>query len=119
MENPGSGGKRISGWITTLFPYVGSSNIKKMQRNPLLDSRSSLFARTDITANSFPKGFVSTPFKWLYFGEEFEMSFYAGFLGVGQDKESLALRPVIGWAVVDQEEEEKAKMSDRRGHRSS
>ena len=27
------------------------------------------------------------------------MYFYAGFLGVGQDKKSLSLQPVIGWAA--------------------
>ena len=45
---------------------------------------------------------------------ELPMYFYAGFLGVSQDKKSLALRPVIGWAVVDKEKEEMAKMNKRR-----
>ena len=46
-----------------------------------------------------PQGSVSTPFTWLYFNEEFPMYFYAGFVGVT----TLALRPMIGWAVVDKE----------------
>ena len=41
------------------------------------------------------------------------MYFYAGFLGVGQDKKSLSLRPVIGWAVVDKEEEEMTQRIER------
>ena len=67
-----------------------------------------------VTSDMFPRGSVSTPFTWLYFNEEFPMHFYAGFVGVGQDRTTLALRPVIGWAVVDKEEEEKAKMEMKR-----
>ena len=40
------------------------------------------------------------------------MSFYAGFLGVGQDNVSFALQPVIGWAVVDGQDEEQAEESN-------
>ena len=32
------------------------------------------------------------------------MQFYAGFMAVSQDESSKALRPEIGWAVVDGEE---------------
>ena len=108
----GSGGTTVSGWIVTLFPYLGSS-IKNMYRNDtgLTKWRQENF--WGINTSKIPKGLVSTPFKWLYYNEEFEMHFYAGFLGTGQDKQSLALRPVIGWAVVDNEEEEKAKMGQR------
>ena len=106
-----SGGTTVSGWIVTLFPYLGSS-IKNMHRNGGLTMwRQENF--WGIQTSDIPKGFVSTPFKWLYFDEEFEMHFYGGFLGTGQDKESLTLRPVIGWAVVDSEEEEKSKMNQR------
>ena len=31
----------------------------------------------------------------------FEMFFCAGFMGVGQDRTSLTIQPVIGWVVVD------------------
>lgn len=31
------------------------------------------------------------------------MEFVTGFIGVHQDKDSLALRPEIGWAVIDKQ----------------
>ncbi len=114
----GSGGPFISGWIVTLFPYLGyTDNPKQMRQNSYLISwnqqdDSAIFPH-GVTTSMFPNGTVSTPFIWQYFSEEFEMYFYAGFLGVGQDKKTLALRPVIGWAVVDKEEEEKAKLEQR------
>ena len=39
------------------------------------------------------------PFTWYYYDEQFEMEFLAGFTGFTQDKDSLQLRPKIGWAV--------------------
>ena len=110
-----SGGPYITGWIATLFPYLGSRP-EKMQQNEYLqswDSESRDFF-DGITTSDFPSGAVSTPFTWQYFAEKLEMYFYTGFLGVGQDKKTLALKPVIGWAVVDKEEEEKSKLEQRR-----
>ena len=105
----GSGGPYITGWVVTLFPYIGHSR-EFMRPNRLLESWGQ---SRGVTTNSFPPGSVCTPFMWQYFEEEFDMYFYAGFLGVGQDKKTLALKPVIGWAVVDKEEEEKSKMEQR------
>ena len=110
-----SGGPFITGWIVTLFPYVGRS-MKDMKPNRCLDSWSAEEPLRWLTTRDFPSGSVSTPFIWKYFFDEFEMYFYAGFLGTGQDKKTLALKPMIGWAVVDKEEEEKANMG-RRGER--
>ena len=33
------------------------------------------------------------------------MHFYAGFMSVSQDPHSLALRPEIGWAIVNDQQE--------------
>lgn len=38
-------------------------------------------------------------FYWIYQGLEFQMEFLAGCVGVKQDKETLELRPEIGWAI--------------------
>ena len=109
----GSGGPYITGWILTLFPYVGSSS-ENMKPNRYLHSWGKpLHDSYGITTHDFPSGTVSTPFTWQCLAEEFDMYFYAGFLGVGQDKKTLALKPVIGWAVVDKEEEEKSKLERR------
>ena len=108
----GSGGPYITGWTLTLFPYIGR-NMENMRQNPFLESWKVSDVEDDwgygLTTSSFPKGTVSTPFKWVFPGKEFPMYFYAGFLGVSQDKKSLALRPVIGWAVVDGVDEIKTR----------
>ena len=108
----GSGGPYITGWVLTLFPYVGYRP-ENMRPNGYLQSWGQSEVFSGVTTGSFPPGTVSTPFTWQYFEEEFDMYFYAGFLGVGQDKKTLALKPVIGWAVVDKEEEEKSKLEQR------
>ena len=46
-------------------------------------------------------GIVKADFYWIYQGLEFQMEFLAGFVGVKQDKETLELRPEIGWAIRD------------------
>ena len=48
---------------------------------------------------SFPSGLARAPFRWHYLRQIFEMEFLAGFVGVRQDADTLALRPEIGWAV--------------------
>ena len=108
----GSGGPFITGWIVVLFPYLGSDS-SNMHQNGFLKSWNKTGFFHGVTTSSFPCGTVSTPFTWQYLQEELEMYFYAGFLGVSQDKKSLALRPVIGWAVVDKEREERAKLISR------
>ena len=108
-----SGGPCITGWIVALFPYIGS-RLEDMRPNPyLLSWGRGAGPFSGITTKSIPPGAVSTPFTWQYYKEELEMYFYAGFLGVGQDKKTLALKPLIGWAVVGKEEEEKSKMGQR------
>jgi hypothetical protein len=44
------------------------------------------------------------PFIWEYFGTVYQMQFVAGFTCFSQDRESLAIRPKIGWAVQDMAE---------------
>ena len=51
------------------------------------------------TLEAFPGGLSKAPFRWEYLGRPFDMEFLAGFVGVAQDPETLALRPEIGWAV--------------------
>ena len=99
----GSGGPHISGWICTLFPYIGDDK----WRNPFLKSWRSSSDEAwfhGMTSDSFPPGLCSTPFIWYYLGTEYPMSFYSGFMAVSQDPSTLALRPEIGWAVADQQD---------------
>ncbi|XP_077997545.1 uncharacterized protein LOC144450727 [Glandiceps talaboti] len=91
-----SGGPYISGWIATLFPYNSRNN-----RNTYRIRGSSREIFGAMTTSSFPTGLSAAPFIWEYFDEEFKMKFIGGFMGFSQDTESLALRPELGWAVVE------------------
>jgi hypothetical protein len=46
-----------------------------------------------------PSGLSKAPFRWNFLDRSFDMEFLGGFVGVGQDKETLTLRPEIGWTV--------------------
>ena len=100
-QTDGSGGPYVTGWIITLFPYVGHSS-SSLKRNQFLTRWQEHRSFSGITTGCFPLGVVSTPFKWLYFETEYPMCFYAGFMTVTQDHGSLAIRPEIGWAVADE-----------------
>ena len=104
--NGRSGGPYVTGWIITLFPYLGSG-VK--ERNPFLKKWNKKMTDGGVTTPSFPRGIVYTPFKWMYLGDEIPMHFYAGFMSVTQDPHTLALRPEIGWAVVDDQQEKNPK----------
>jgi hypothetical protein len=46
-----------------------------------------------------PVGLSKAPFCWHFLKQDFDMEFLGGFVGVSQDKETLAVKPEIGWAV--------------------
>jgi hypothetical protein len=46
-----------------------------------------------------PFGISRAPFCWHYRKQSFDMQFLGGFVGVRQNKETLAVKPEIGWAV--------------------
>ena len=50
---------------------------------------------------ALPSGLSKAPFRWEYLDRSFDMEFLAGFVGVSQDRETLAVKPEIGWAVRD------------------
>jgi hypothetical protein len=107
-----SGGPTTTGWITAFFPYL--RGYPALKRNKWLvsggaalssilfeDPRSDRFHADGPTTEKFPGGLCKVPFLWKYLTTEYSMEFLAGFIGVRQDAESLALRPEIGWAVRD------------------
>ena len=101
----GSGGSYVTGWIITLFPYVGHSS-SSLKRNYFLTSWQEHRRPLSGVLAAFPyRCCLYTPFKWLYFETEYPMCFYAGFMTVTQDHGSLAIRPEIGWAVADEKDE--------------
>ena len=93
----------INGWIVKLIPYVKDSVAGTFStRNPLLlnDTWQDDDYSNRIDSNNLPSGVSCAPFTLVDENkEEHTMEFLGGFLGVSQDADSLALRPVLGWAV--------------------
>ena len=107
-RNDNSGGPYITGWIITLFPYLNMGET----RNPYLENWNKEMMFGGVTTTSFPRGVVYTPFKWLYLESEFPMHFYAGFMSVTQDQRTLALRPEIGWAIANDQQEKSSNQNE-------
>jgi hypothetical protein len=49
--------------------------------------------------SDLPSGISRAPFHWDYLDRSFDMEFLGGFVGVSQDKDTLTVKPEIGWAV--------------------
>ena len=52
-----------------------------------------------MTSAVLPSELSTAPFIWKYLGAELPMEFVAGFVGVAQNPDTMALRPEIGWSV--------------------
>ena len=104
--NDASGGDFVTGWILKLFPYIG---INGDTRSRWLESSEDMKNPwAGVTTEQFPSGLSQAPFQWHYFAETYNMSFVGGFLAIAQDPDTLAIRPQIGWAVVDKDNKEPA-----------
>lgn len=105
----GSGGPFTNGWINILFPYLEDYETSAYTRkNKSVEECGSnnVFYHGPST-DEFPVGLSKVPFIWEYYDKNFNMQFLGGFVGVSQDKDSLIVRPAIGWAVSDVVKEEK------------
>jgi hypothetical protein len=96
----------VTGWVIAFFPYLrgrfgGPCEAARWLRNKA--PASEVLARGSAFgfSRSSPTGGVSVaPFTLeVRRGDIRPMEFLAGFLGVAQDGQTLALRPEIGWAV--------------------
>lgn len=88
----GSGGMtKISGWVGSLFLYVGR------RLNPVAMGKS----KVRLDPLDFPSGLSETPFVWEYFGEEIAMLFRGGLVGVVIDPVSKTVAPQLGWLVTE------------------
>jgi hypothetical protein len=107
-----SGGAAVTGWITAFFPYFKDENSKPTVKNRWLTEGGTTLnrllagewdrARFDLGGpppGAFPAGLARAPFIWNHLGQDFDMEFLGGFVGVAQDSTTLALRPEIGWVV--------------------
>ena len=86
----GSGGPYYTGNIIYFFPYLKKYD-GGHRRNPF---------NNKVTASDIPDGLSSVPFKWNYYGTEYDMKFIAGFASTTVSEEG-ALKPDISWAIED------------------
>ncbi len=103
ISAPASGTEMVTGWIGMLFPYLAGERAGQLgpglrQRRR---SRPGEVRVPSIDPAAIPSGLSRAPMNWLYLGTNLEMELLAGFIGVEQDEDTLALRPKIGWAVRD------------------
>jgi hypothetical protein len=99
------GPARITGWITDLFPYVEGSVIQSQPQltpNPLLAiAWTERTADDGIPSSAFPLGLSQVLFKLITRTSEQALELIAGFVGVNQHARWGALKPELGWAVVN------------------
>lgn len=103
----GSGGPYINGAINVFFPYLCDEKDGDLRPNRTMLEWAKGINRTfgGTHPDKLPLGVSKVPFEWKYLGTELPMEFIGGFVGVAQDKTSLAVRPAIGWAIKDAEAE--------------
>jgi hypothetical protein len=97
----------VSGWILKLFPYLNpvtgffreQRGAPSLRRNDWLDRAPGRGHGPGL--DQFPHLPARAPFLWKYYKQEFDMEFVGGLVGIRQDPDSLALRPDIGWAILD------------------
>ncbi|CAF0814897.1 unnamed protein product [Brachionus calyciflorus] len=93
----GSGGPYISGWILALFPYLDNQRKNGYAWETSWRDVKGFFA--GITTKSFDYHMNQVPFKWNYLGQEIDMLFIGGLIGVVVQKDQ-ALKPVFGYSVA-------------------
>lgn len=81
----------INGWITNFFPYTKEG--KKTDLKPISK------------INNLASELVKVPFILEDFvnKKSYKMEFWAGFIGLSQDKKDYTLKPEIGWAINNKE----------------
>ena len=109
----------VTGWITDLFPYLGDAphrrrnHVFKWQRENWLPPSSlnqgqshPVFASASesegVGTEAFPSGLCSVPFEMTFENKPSrKLDLVAGFFGIKQSAEDLALSPFIGWCVTE------------------
>ena len=76
------------------------------RRNDYLQCWDKTYTFGGVKITYFPRGVVYCPFNWKYLGNDIiRMHFYAGFMCVTQDPNTLAVRPESGWAIANDKQE--------------
>jgi len=93
----GSGSyKTVSGWISLLYPYLDEQGHSFAHLIPWEE----LVETDGLRPEKYPRTLCNTPVSWKYLGHEIRLTFQAGCVGYVQDRDTLALQSVNGWAVT-------------------
>jgi hypothetical protein len=120
----GSGTAELTGWISTLYPYLQTDE-QTLVLNPYLEGWHARYTRASTRSHwrwdamegpsiaALPSGMASAPVHCAdrRTGETVELRFVAGMFGVDQDPSTSALSPCFGWAVVHEGESSPARVS--------
>lgn len=105
----------MTGWIVKFFPYLPGHKAEVDEiagRNPLIGVDMETFFQKGrrgtkvyngpkIAGGDFATGLSKAEFLLNDNGQLYKMEFSAGFIGISQDHTTKALRPEMGWAVID------------------
>jgi hypothetical protein len=101
----------LNGWLLKFIPYICKGrNEAPIHRNHVLelltfdDSPGKRFKINGCTSNMLPTGLSRVPVACqnILSGEKICLQFLAGLVGVGQDKEDLGVRAIVGWGIAKQ-----------------
>lgn len=95
----GSGGDRITGWITAFLAYTRTENgfVRRKDTDWQTDFQKGSWA--GLTADQFPAHVSKIPFVWQYYEQKIPMTFGAGIFGI--DLEDGFLVPKLGFGVFE------------------
>lgn len=105
----------MTGWIVKFFPYLPGHKAGEDEiagRNPLVGvdmetffqkgrKGKRVYSGPKIAGGDFATGLSKAEFLLNDNGQLYKMEFNAGFIGISQDHTTKALRPEMGWAVID------------------
>jgi hypothetical protein len=82
----GSGGDSVTGWINDFFPYIVERRTENIIKKVL---SSSMRNGPCLQTSNFPSSISSVPFIWEYYGEKYDMNFFAGFCGLEETENGI------------------------------
>lgn len=103
-------GEFVDGWITNFYPYDRTGNLMKFKKfEELSDYEKIISIPFKKICEDLPKEIICVDFVSKIKNEHNEivkrenLEYWAGFIGLKQDDETLALRPQIGWFVCQKD----------------
>lgn len=95
------GAQSVNGWLLTFFPYLREGDTNDLLGHWARECWSTETAPAGYSRGAFPLGLSRVSFLVIdpVLSRSWDMELYGGFIGVTQDPETLALSPLLGWAV--------------------